>query len=75
MTQCDMIYAFMEAEGSITQRQALRFCGCARLASRIHDLKKAGHNIISERVKVQMKDGTTAFVARYSLFPEVNSEC
>lgn len=75
MTQCDMIFAFMEAEGSITQNQALRYCGCARLASRICDLRKAGHNIISERVKVQKRDGSTAFVARYSLFPEVTGEC
>ena len=59
----------------ITQHQALRHCGCSRLASRICDLRKAGHNIISERVKVQKKDGTTAFVARYSLLPEVTSEC
>ena len=71
MTQCDMIYSFMQAEGSITQRQALRYCGCARLASRICDLRKAGHNIVSERIKVQKRDGSFAFVARYTLSPEV----
>ena len=67
MTQCEKIVSYLERHGSITQREALRECGCMRLASRICDLRKAGYGIRSEMVEVENADGTRAFVARYSL--------
>lgn len=67
MTQCDMILAYIDLYGSITPLEALRECHCMRLASRICDLRKAGHNIVSELVKVEKSDGTITTVARYSL--------
>jgi hypothetical protein len=36
--------------GPITPMQALKGCGCLRLAARIKDLRAQGHNIITEPV-------------------------
>jgi hypothetical protein len=36
--------------GPITPMQALKGCGCLRLAARIRDLRSQGHNIITEPV-------------------------
>lgn len=47
----------------ITSREALRLLGCARLASRIHDLRDEGYSISVETVKV----GNGAHVSRYRL--------
>lgn len=67
MTQCDTILAYMDFYGSITQMQALKECHCLRLASRIHDLRKMGHDIRKEMIPVETKSGSIAYVARYSL--------
>lgn len=37
---------------SITSLEALNLFGCMRLASRIHDLRARGENIIVEKVKL-----------------------
>ena len=66
MNQCEKILRYMELHGSITARQALNDCGCMRLASRIHDLREAGHNIHVELITVKTRSGK-AKVARYSL--------
>ena len=68
MTQCEQILDFMERNGSITQMDALSCFGCARLASRICDLKKAGYNIEKETVKVRCRNGSFAYVAAYSFY-------
>ena len=68
MTQCEQILDFMERNGSITQMDALACFGCARLASRICDLKKAGYNIEKETVKVRCRNGSFAYVAAYSFY-------
>lgn len=36
--------------GPITPMQALKGCGCLRLAARIKDLRDEGHNIITKKV-------------------------
>jgi len=36
--------------GPITPMQALKGCGCLRLAARIKDLRAQGHNIVTEKV-------------------------
>ncbi len=41
----------MEHGNAITHMEALTLFGCARLAARIEDLRKLGHNIITETVK------------------------
>jgi hypothetical protein len=48
--------------GPITQMDALREMSCLRLAARVHELRMAGHTIISERVE----SGGKCF-ARYRL--------
>lgn len=72
MTQCELILDYMKAHGSITARQAYRM-GIMRLASRIADLKKAGYDIKSDTVKVECRDGSAAYVARYSFRKEENN--
>ena len=51
LTQNEVILAFMEHGNAITHMEALTLFGCARLAARIEDLRKLGHNIITETVK------------------------
>ena len=65
ITQIDKIISFINEYGAITQRDALRF-GCARLASRICDLRAAGYEIQTETVKVKNRDGSNSYVASYS---------
>jgi len=44
------IRAWLEAGNTLTQLQALKLFGCFRLASRIHDLRDRGLNIIKQMV-------------------------
>ena len=47
MTQTALILSHLKEGNSITALEALYDFGCFRLASRINELKKAGHNIES----------------------------
>lgn len=47
-TQCQRILDYMNQFGSISTLEAFKDLGVARLASRIHDLKRMGYNITSE---------------------------
>lgn len=62
-TQCKRILAYLKEGKTITSLEALRFFGCMRLASRIHDLRERGENIVVDRVKTA--NGKT--VAQYHL--------
>lgn len=62
-TQCNRILAHMQKGLSITSLEALQMYGCMRLASRIHDLRERGENIIVERIN--LPNGKT--VAQYRL--------
>ena len=57
-----MVLKYMESGNGITHMDALTLFGCARLAARIDDLRKMGHNIITEDVN---KNGKV--FARYHL--------
>jgi len=57
-----MILKYLERGMSITHVEALTLFGCGRLAARIDDLRKMGHNIITED---ESKNGKTW--ARYHL--------
>ena len=61
-TQNGEILNYLSKGNSLTAMNALSLFGCARLAARIDDLRKAGHNIITEDVK---QNGKT--FARYHL--------
>lgn len=67
MTQNERILAYIDRVGSITQREALNELGVARLASRVNDLRKLGHPIISERVDGRNKFGEPCHWARYRM--------
>ena len=67
MPQKQRILEYMEAHGSITQKEASDNLGVARLASRVNDLRKAGHPIITEVVNGQNRFGETTRWARYRM--------
>lgn len=66
-THNELIIAYLNEFGSITQLEALRDLGCMRLASRISDLKRMGYNILSDTVTVKNRYGDNCHVKRYRL--------
>lgn len=62
-TQCKQIAAHLEGGNTITAIEALNLFGCFRLASRIHDLRVQGYDIIVDRIKT----GTGKTVAQYRM--------
>lgn len=66
MTQCEKILNYIEEHGSITARQAYKL-GIMRLASRISDLRREGHLIKTEDIKVKNRDGSHSYIAKYSI--------
>ena len=62
-TQCKQIASHLEGGKTITALEALNLFGCFRLASRIHDLRVQGYNIIVERITT----ATGKSVAQYRL--------
>ena len=67
MTQCERIIKYMSDFGSITTKEAFNDLGCARLASRIHDLEIAGVKIKRETIKSKNRYGEDTHYTRYSL--------
>lgn len=65
LTQNDVVLMLMQERGSITQRDAFDE-GIYRLASRICDLRREGHNIKVDYETVSTRWGRTQ-IARYSL--------
>lgn len=63
-SQCKMIARWLNKGKSITSMEALNLWGCARLASRINDLKNRGMNIDKEMI---VTPNTNKRVARYFL--------
>ncbi|MFG0381078.1 helix-turn-helix domain-containing protein [Pseudomonas sp. zbq_18] len=66
-TQRAMIRRHLEAGNSLTALQALNHYGCARLASRIDELRQAGMNIETHWLQVQNRQGKLVRVAEYRL--------
>ena len=67
MTQCERVLAYIEKHGSITSAEAFEQLGCARLASRINDIKRRGHEIVKVWVTAPNRYGETVRFARYSI--------
>ena len=63
-SQCKMIARWLNKGKTITSMEALHMFGCARLASRINDLKNRGMNIDKEMIVTL---NTNKRVARYFL--------
>lgn len=70
ITQCDMILRHLRDYGSITSLEAITEYGILRLASRINDLKRSGHNIMSETKKGSNRYGDTFHYSVYRLIEE-----
>lgn len=62
-TQSERILDALQAGGKITPADALRRFGCFRLAARIADLRRAGHDIETGRRQTR----TGARIAVYQL--------
>lgn len=65
-TQREKIASWLNRGYGLTQMQALDKFGCARLASRIADLRADGMPIKTDMIPVKTRDGK-AYVARYKL--------
>ena len=62
----ELILMHMKKYGSITHKEAEAEYGCARLASRINELRRMGYAIETEMVSGKGKYGRTNY-ARYKL--------
>lgn len=51
--QTTALLGMMRSGREITQLEALKEAGCFRLASRIHDLRRAGHPIVCRMIHDQ----------------------
>lgn len=67
MTQSQRILEHLQQYGSITQRDAIDNYGIMRLASRVDELRKAGHPIITEVVTGKNRYGEPTRWARYRM--------
>ena len=70
ITQCMRIIDYMRRFGSISTLEAFNDLGVARLASRIHDLKGQGYNIVSEMGTAKNRYGETVHFSIYKLKEE-----
>ena len=67
ISQEQKILDYMNRFNGITQHEALRDLGVMRLASRISNLRKRGHDIKVDMISVRNRFGEECHVARYSL--------
>ena len=67
MTQNERRYDHLLDVGPIRPMVALHELGVYRLASRINDLRKAGHKIKTKKVEVVNHWGESTYIAEYSL--------
>ena len=67
MTQSQRVLDYINRCGSITQKEASEHLGVARLASRVNDLRRAGHPIVSEVETGQNRFGEPTRWARYRM--------
>ena len=71
-TQAQRVLNYIETFGSITQMEALNDLGVMRLASRISDLKRQGHAIVSETITVKNRFKEDCYIKQYRLKGEVS---
>ena len=67
MTQNQLVYDYLVTVGPLRPMAALNELGIYRLASRINDLRKAGHKIKTKKVEVVNRWGESSYIAEYSL--------
>lgn len=69
-SQCARIIEYMQVFGSISTLEAFNDLGVARLASRIHDLKGMGYDIVSETKSARNRFGEKTYFKVYRLAEE-----
>lgn len=67
MTQNERILRHLNDFGTLTNAEAFTEYGIGHLASRISELRKAGHPIVSEPVTGKNRYGETVRWARYRM--------
>ena len=67
MSQNERILDHLRNVGAIRPMTAWSELGIYRLASRINDLRKAGHKIKTKKVEVVNRWGESSYIAEYSL--------
>lgn len=67
MTQEERVINYLSDNSSINSIQALNELGIFRLASRVSNLKKQGHNITSRMIPVTNRYGEKCHVSEYTL--------
>lgn len=70
LTQCQRIVDYMRQFGSISTLEAFNDLGVARLASRIHDLRRQGFVIESEIKSAKNRFGENTAYKVYRLVEE-----
>ena len=65
MTQCERVLKYIDDFGSISTREAMIDLGVYRLASRIHDLRRMGVDIIKETASSANRYGEITHFAVY----------
>lgn len=65
-SQAKALLEYLQTHDKVTQLDALSALGIMRLGARVWDLKKAGYEIRTDKVKVPTRDGS-AIVAGYTL--------
>lgn len=66
-TQAQRVLDYMARFGTITQLEALRDLGVMRLASRVSELRKNGHDITGEMITVENRFGEKCQIKQYSI--------
>lgn len=61
-----LILDYIREFGSITPLEAIRDLGCYRLSARVHDLRKAGFNIVTTMIDVKNRYGGVSQIAKYT---------
>jgi hypothetical protein len=67
MSQASRLLDYLQVNKSIDPLKAWSELGIYRLGARIHDLKRAGYNIVTDRKKVYNRFGEPCNVAVYLL--------
>lgn len=67
MSDCAVILSILRTGRSITSYEAFVEIGCTRLAARIHDLRRRGHNIVKTMIEGTDRNGKPCKYASYKL--------
>lgn len=68
--QAEQLYDHLKTRGSLTQIEAYEEYGCFRVASRIHEMKKAGIPIVKTMKTGKNRYGVECRYAEYRLGEE-----